>query len=313
MSDGAIKQRLGLWLRSEQALGLPAVAGLAVGAAPPVVAPVKEAAATPVVNIPATVPSRAAPQTEPRPSPPAPVAKPGADLFGVEPGAIGLRSASLSVIDEPFASPELSPADKARVLNELNAGSVSACVKCGLHATRTMTVFGEGDPDADIAFVGEGPGKDEDASGRPFVGRAGQKLDEMIRAMGLRREQVYICNIVKCRAHLVGPPPKDRPPSDEEVASCSPYLIRQLEIVRPTVIVTLGLPSTRFLLKSKDSMTRMRGKWHNWRGIKVMPTWHPAYVLRNYTAQTRAEVWEDLKKVMGELNIPIPKRSGKQD
>ena len=96
-------------------------------------------------------------------------------------------------------------------------------------------------------------------------------------------------------------------------AACSPYLIRQLEIVRPTVIVTLGLPSTRFLLKSKDSMTRMRGKWHKWRGIKVMPTWHPAYVLRNYTAQTRAEVWDDLKKVMGELNIPIPKRSGKQE
>jgi DNA polymerase len=145
------------------------------------------------------------------------------------------------------------------------------------------------------------------------VGRAGQKLDEMIRAMGLRREQVYICNIVKCRAYLAGPPAKDRPPSDEEVAACSPYLIRQLEIVRPKVIVTLGLPSTRFLLKSKDSMTRMRGRWHNWRGIKVMPTWHPAYVLRNYTAQTRTEVWEDLKKVMGELELAIPKRSGKQD
>jgi DNA polymerase len=176
-----------------------------------------------------------------------------------------------------------------------------------------MTVFGEGDPDADVAFVGEGPGRDEDASGRPFVGRAGQKLDEMIRAMGLARGQVYICNVVKCRAHLPGPPPKDRPPSDQEVAACSPYLVRQLEIVRPKVIVTLGLPSTRYLLKSKDSMTRMRGKWHTWRGIRVMPTWHPAYVLRNYTAETRAQVWEDLKKVMTELNLPIPKRSGKQE
>jgi DNA polymerase len=176
-----------------------------------------------------------------------------------------------------------------------------------------MTVFGEGNPDADLAFVGEGPGRDEDASGRPFVGRAGQKLDEMIRAMGLQREQVYICNVVKCRAYLEGPPAKDRPPTDEEIAACSPYLVRQLEIVRPKVIVTLGLPSTRHLLKSKDSMTRMRGKWHAWRGIKVMPTWHPAYVLRNYTAQTRAEVWDDLKKVMNELNLPTPKRSGKQE
>jgi DNA polymerase len=176
-----------------------------------------------------------------------------------------------------------------------------------------MTVFGEGNPSSPIAFIGEGPGRDEDASGRPFVGRAGQKLDEMIRAMGLARQDVYICNVVKCRAFLPGPPAKDRPPSEEEVAACSPYLVRQLEIVRPKVIVTLGLPSTRFLLKSKDSMTRMRGKWHNWRGIKVMPTWHPAYVLRNYTAQTRAEVWDDLKKVMAELKIPIPKRSGKQD
>jgi uracil-DNA glycosylase len=298
MSDGAIKNRLNLWLRSEQAMGLPAVSGVRVGSRSPDALP----------------PHTAAPAQPARPpSQPASAANP-ANLFGVEPRLPAARApASLTVIDEPFTSAEPTPAEKARLLHELNQSSVMNCIKCGLHATRTMTVFGEGNADADIAFVGEGPGRDEDASGRPFVGRAGQKLDEMIRAMGLRREQVYICNIVKCRAHLPGPPPKDRPPSDEEVAACSPYLIRQLEIVRPKVIVTLGLPSTRFLLRSKDSMTRMRGKWHNWRGIKVMPTWHPAYVLRNYTAQTRSEVWDDLKKVMAELNLPIPKRSGKQD
>ena len=106
---------------------------------------------------------------------------------------------------------------------------------------------------------------------------------------------------------------KDRPPSEEETAACTPYLLKQMEIIRPKVIVTLGLPSTRYLLKSKDSMTRMRGNWHAWRGIKVMPTWHPAYVLRNYTEQTRREVWDDLKKVLVELALPIPKRSGKQD
>jgi DNA polymerase len=311
MSDGAIKNRLSLWLRSEQALGLAAVAGVRVGSQPPP-PPSSPVIVKPDTSAPVAMAQPARPTAPPRESSP----PKSTDLFGAEQSSDGRHvpaSSSLSVIDEPFAPAELSPDDKARSLRELNESSVMNCVKCGLHSTRTMTVFGEGNADADLAFVGEGPGRDEDASGRPFVGRAGQKLDEMIRAMGLRREQVYICNIVKCRAHLPGPPPKDRPPSDEEVAACSPYLIRQLDIVRPRVIVTLGLPSTRFLLKSKESMTRMRGKWHNWRGIKVMPTWHPAYVLRNYTAQTRAEVWDDLKKVMAELNLPIPKRSGKQD
>jgi DNA polymerase len=144
------------------------------------------------------------------------------------------------------------------------------------------------------------------------VGRAGELLTKILAAINLPREQVFICNIVKCRAFFpdIG---KDRPPTEEETAACVPYLVRQMEVVRPKVIVTLGLPSTRYLLKSKESMTRMRGNWHAWRGIKVMPTWHPAYVLRNYTEQTRREVWDDLKKVLVELSLPIPKRSGKQD
>jgi DNA polymerase len=217
----------------------------------------------------------------------------------------------LPLLDTPFDAPILPREEKIRLLKELDVNSVKGCVKCGLSKTRTQTVFGEGDPDAPILFIGEGPGKDEDASGRPFVGRAGQKLNDMIGAMGMKREDVFICNIVKCRAYLtdIG---KDRPPSEDETTACTPYLVRQVEIVRPKVIVTLGLPSTRYLLKSKDSMTRMRGNWFAWRGIKVMPTWHPAYVLRNYTEQTRREVWDDLKKVLTELGRPIPQRSGKQ-
>jgi uracil-DNA glycosylase family 4 len=150
-------------------------------------------------------------------------------------------------------------------------------------------------------FVGEGPGYYEDESGRPFVGKAGQKLTEMIGAMKLARERTYICNVVKCRAFLPGPGGKDRPPQPAEAAACMPYLHRQIEIVRPRVIVTLGLSATQHLLGVKLSMSRMRGNWYEWRGIKVMPTFHPSYVLRNYTPETRRAVWDDLKKVLAEL------------
>jgi len=289
-----LKHRLNLWLKSEQALGLPSVPRVEF----------KENQTKVVEKPPVSAP--AAPQPQRR-----------SNLFGVAEtpaprAATASINASLPILEVPFDAPILSRADKIKALARLNEDSVKTCTLCGLHRSRTQTVFGEGDPDAPIAFIGEGPGKDEDASGRPFVGRAGQKLNEMIGAMGLKREEVYICNIVKCRAYLsdIG---KDRPPTDEETAACTPYLVRQVEIIRPKVIVTLGLPSTRYLLKSKESMTRMRGNWYAWRGIKVMPTWHPAYVLRNYTEQTRREVWDDLKKVLTELGLPIPKRSGKQE
>lgn len=304
MAD-ASKHRLRMWLASEKAMGAPSVPHVKVVASP-------ARSETPMARHNSASSSR--PVANPAPARPAPIAPavvaPRA-MAAVKPAA-GSENALLPVWDGPFESPVLSPAAKVAALEKLNSESVKGCSRCGLHKSRTQTVFGEGDPDAAICFVGEGPGKDEDASGRPFVGKAGQKLDEMIRAMGLERAQVYICNIVKCRAYLtdIG---KDRPPSDEETAACTPFLMKQLEIVRPRVIVTLGLPSTRFLLKSKDSMTRMRGKWQTWRGIRVMPTWHPAYVLRNYTSETRAQVWDDLKKVLVEVGLPIPKRSGKQE
>jgi uracil-DNA glycosylase family 4 len=313
--DGSdpLKHRLNLWLKSEQALGLPSVPRVQFAPTPPA------ESARPKPNAPATPPR----QNPPPPSPPRPpqVAPQGArqtDWFRAPstptPPArsAGAASAALPLLDTPFTGPILSRDEKLTALAVLDRDEVKGCVKCGLHRTRDKTVFGEGDPDAQICFIGEGPGKDEDASGRPFVGRAGQKLDDMIRGMGLKREDVYICNIVKCRAYMPDIN-KDRPPSEEETAACTPYLLKQMEIIRPKVVVTLGLPSTRYLLKSKDSMTRMRGNWHAWRGIKVMPTWHPAYVLRNYTEQTRREVWDDLKKVLIELDLPIPKRSGKQD
>jgi DNA polymerase len=286
-----LKHRLTLWLKSEQAMGLPSVRRV-------------EFSEKPAENM---AKSRQREQAPPAVR----VTSPTVMTTAPKPAPAVSGNPLLPLLDTPFDAPILPREEKIRLLHELDVNSVKGCVKCGLSKTRTQTVFGEGDADAPILFIGEGPGKDEDASGRPFVGRAGQKLNDMIGAMGMKREDVFICNIVKCRAYLtdIG---KDRPPSEEETAACTPYLVRQVEIVRPKVIVTLGLPSTRYLLKSKDSMTRMRGNWFAWRGIKVMPTWHPAYVLRNYTDQTRREVWDDLKKVLIELGRPIPKRSGKQ-
>ena len=202
----------------------------------------------------------------------------------------------------------LAPEQRAAALAALDESHVRGCVRCPLHRTRRNTVFGEGDPNAKLMFVGEGPGGTEDATGRPFVGRAGDKLTEMIRAMGLERQQVYICNVVKCRAFLPGPPPKDRPPQPEEAATCMPYLHRQIDIVRPSVIVTLGLSAMQYLLGSKQAMSRARGNWHSWNGIPVMPTFHPSYILRNPTVETRRAVWDDLKQAMARLGITPPRK-----
>jgi DNA polymerase len=205
---------------------------------------------------------------------------------------------------ESFAAPILDVDERRVRLAQLDENEVSGCKKCRLCQTRTHTVFGEGDPGAQIFFIGEGPGENEDRSGRPFVGKAGQLLEKMINAMGLQREQVYIANIVKCR------PPNNREPAPDEVATCTPYLERQLEIIRPRVIVTLGRPAVSHMLQTKVAMGKIRGTWQTWRGIKLMPTFHPAYVLRQYTDETRAAVWSDLKQVLVELGLPIPSRKG---
>ncbi len=175
---------------------------------------------------------------------------------------------------------------------------IGDCRRCKLAPGRTHLVFGVGNPHARLVFVGEGPGADEDAKGEPFVGRAGQLLTEIItKGMRLRREDVYICNVVKCR------PPGNRNPEPDEVASCEPFLVRQLELIGPEVIVALGKFAAQTLLRSKTPITQLRGRWFDYRGIMLMPTFHPAYLLRN--PGDKRLVWEDVQKVMRVLGLPI--------
>jgi DNA polymerase len=168
--------------------------------------------------------------------------------------------------------------------------TLGECTRCRLHEGRTRLVFGDGNPDAALMFVGEGPGEQEDLQGLPFVGRAGELLTRMIeRGLGVPRSEVYICNIVKCR------PPGNRTPLADEVSTCRPFLDGQIDAVAPRVIVTLGKPASSLLLGREVSITRVRGVWHEYRGIPVMPTFHPAFILRQYTEENRRLVWEDLK------------------
>lgn len=183
------------------------------------------------------------------------------------------------------------------------------CQKCPLCETRKNLVFGEGFSDTEIVFVGEGPGADEDEQGRPFVGRAGKLLERMIKAMGYEgRQSVYICNVLKCR------PPENRYPTDEEVVACFPTLVKQLQAISPKVIVTLGNLATQTLLGVSDGITSMRGKWQTWNGLKVMPTYHPAYALRDKRA--KKPMWRDMMKVLRilgrnprDVNVPGTTRS----
>jgi uracil-DNA glycosylase len=177
------------------------------------------------------------------------------------------------------------------------------CTRCRLHKQRNKIVFGDGNPHAQLVFVGEGPGHDEDMQGLPFVGRAGKLLTQMIEAMGLKRADVYICNVVKCR------PPENRKPEDDEVATCSPYLLRQIDVIAPKAIVCLGATAAQALLNTKDSISRFRGQWFDFRSAKLLATYHPAYLLRNPSA--KSEVWKDLQKVMQLLGLPMPKSSYK--
>ncbi|MBI1389697.1 MAG: uracil-DNA glycosylase [bacterium] len=175
------------------------------------------------------------------------------------------------------------------------ASELAGCRRCKLCEGRTQVVYGVGNANAELVFVGEGPGFDEDKQGIPFVGKAGQLLTKMIGAMGLSRDDVYICNVVKCR------PPGNRNPAPDEIVECEPFLIQQLEIIRPRVIVALGKFAAQTLLRTTTPITRLRGEWSDYQGIKVMPTFHPAYLLRNENEKRKA--WEDLQKVMVELGM----------
>lgn len=174
------------------------------------------------------------------------------------------------------------------------------CKRCKLHKGRTKIVFGVGNPKAELVFVGEGPGRDEDLQGEPFVGRAGKLLTQMIEAMSLKREDVYIANVVKCR------PPENRLPEKDEIATCSPFLMRQLDVIRPKVICCLGSCSAQTLLQTTQGISKFRGEWFDFRGTKLIATYHPAYLLRNPGA--KGEVWKDLQKVMAVLGLKPRKK-----
>jgi len=175
---------------------------------------------------------------------------------------------------------------------------VEGCKACDLHKFRTKVVVGEGEPEAELVFVGEGPGEEEDLQGRPFVGPAGKLLDRIISAMGFSRQEVFIGNVVKCR------PPGNRIPRPEEVEACSPFLFRQLRAISPKVICALGAVAAQTLLSSSEPIGKLRGRFHDWEGIAVMPTFHPSYLLRN--PERKREVWEDMKQILGLLGRQVP-------
>ena len=193
--------------------------------------------------------------------------------------------------------------EKTSDLTELRE-FIGDCQRCKLAPRRTNLVFGVGNPKAELMFVGEAPGADEDARGEPFVGRAGQLLTDIIeRGMGMTRAEVYICNVIKCR------PPENRNPELDEVAACEPFLFRQIDIIRPRVIVGLGTFAVQALLKIKTPISKLRGIWHEVRGTRMMPTFHPAYLLRN--AGDKRLVWADIQEVMKVLGRPIPQRGAR--
>jgi uracil-DNA glycosylase family 4 len=207
------------------------------------------------------------------------------------------KIASLPVIAGPslFESIEKIAGDSLLKTRE----DLGECTRCKLHGTRHKIVFGDGNPKAELVFVGEGPGADEDAQGLPFVGRAGKLLTQMIEAMGLQRKDVYICNVVKCR------PPENRQPEEDEVRTCSPFLMRQIDAIAPRVIVCLGAVAAKTLLQTNRGISQFRGEWLEFRGRKLLATYHPAYLLRNPPA--KSEVWKDLQKVMAVLGLEVKK------
>src|SRR6476661_6034786 len=204
--------------------------------------------------------------------------------------------------------PRVAGSDKADQLAPLRA-QVAICAKCPhLVASRTQTVFGVGNVDAELMFIGEAPGADEDRQGEPFVGRAGQLLTKIIAAMGFTREDVYIANVLKCRPHMPPGAPGNRPPTPKEMATCLPYLTEQVEIIRPKVLVALGATAVEGLLGERQPMNKMRGRWHTYGETPLMITFHPSYFLRNQANTEKRKVWEDMLLVLERLERPISEK-----
>ncbi len=212
------------------------------------------------------------------------------------------RRTAVAVIEEADMFAPIKP--EARVIDPANAlrvirEDIGDCTRCRLHKQgRKQIVFGVGNPNADLMFIGEAPGADEDEQGEPFVGRAGQLLNNMIKAMGLRREDVYIANIIKCR------PPGNRTPERDECDTCSPFLMRQIDVIKPKVLVALGAVAAKTLLAINAPMSEFRGHWYDFRGTKLAVTYHPAFLLRD--PRQKKETWKDLQMVMRELGLPMP-------
>jgi DNA polymerase len=218
------------------------------------------------------------------------------ELYKREP--VPVAAPEVVAVDAPAAPielPQLAPSGDTLVQISQDIGD---CTRCALHKGRNKIVFGDGNPEAALVFVGEGPGADEDAQGIPFVGRAGQLLTQMIEGTAkkegipLTRADVYICNVVKCR------PPENRTPEPEEMEICGQFLFRQLQVIRPRAICALGSTAAKALLGGKDGVTKLRGKWHKWHDIPLIVTYHPSYLLRAYNVDAKREAWEDLKKVL---------------
>jgi uracil-DNA glycosylase family 4 len=246
-------------------------------------------------------------------APPRPASPPPQRPAAVAPPAMPEPSSLPSELAAPMPKPtsfdnlvplptEIIPAAARAAALEAVRADIGDCTRCPLaYSGRHKIVFGDGDPNTRLLFVGEGPGADEDASGLPFVGKAGQLLNNMINAMGLKREEVYIANIVKCR------PPGNRAPEPIEANTCTQFLIRQIDIVRPQVIVALGATAATYLLGVKQSLSSLRGHWHTSRGAKVAVTYHPAFLLRD--PRQKGEAWKDLQMVMAELGLKAPTKA----
>jgi uracil-DNA glycosylase family 4 len=251
-----------------------------------------------------------------RPPGKAPVAKvagvgptPGHASTDLRPGPAPSGRAAAPIAPAVEETPlEISGSSKAEQLRHLGERA-SVCVKCPhLAATRRTVVFGVGDPEARVMFVGEAPGEDEDRQGEPFVGRAGQLLTKMIIAMGLTREQVYIANILKCRPDMPPGSTGNRKPTRQEMDTCLPYLRAQIDVIRPAIMIALGATAIEGLLGPVGSIGRLRGNFLEYRGIPLMPTFHPSYLLRNQSNTEKRKVWEDLLQVMERAEMPISEK-----
>jgi len=218
-------------------------------------------------------------------------------------------AASLSEVRMSLTERRLHPSlDKAELLEAIRE-RVCACTKCAhLACSRTQTVFGVGNPDADLMFIGEAPGVDEDHQGEPFVGRAGQLLTKIIKAMNFAREDVYIANILKCRPDMPSGSFGNRAPTPAEMQTCRPYLVEQIDVIQPKVLVALGAVAVEGLFGMRGRMRELRGRWHAYNGIPLMITYHPAYLLRNQAPSEKRKVWEDMLEVLAHLDRPITDR-----